>query len=123
MRVCFNCKAEISGRDRVPFKELCPKCEAFLHCCKNCRLYAPEAHNHCLSSTTEAVPDAERANYCDEFEFRQVEGEPRRGSSSRSKRDGNRSGSSNDSGRPMSDSSSGSRQQTAREKFEGLFKD
>ena len=123
MRVCFNCKAEISGRDRVPFKELCPKCEAFLHCCRNCRLYAAEAHNHCLSSTTEAVADVERSNYCDEFEFRELEVEAPRGSSSRSKRGGKRSDSSNDFDRPKSDSSSGSRSQTAREKFESLFKD
>jgi len=73
MRICYNCGAELPPRERVPFKELCPKCDAFLHCCRNCRLYAPDAHNHCLSTTTEAVPDTERGNFCDEFEFRQTE--------------------------------------------------
>ena len=35
----------------------------------NCRLYSPSSHNHCLSSTTEYVRDAEGANFCEEFEF------------------------------------------------------
>ena len=73
MRVCFACGAKVTNRDRVPFKELCPECEAFLHCCKNCRLYSPDVHNHCLSNTTEFVPDRERGNYCDEFHFREIE--------------------------------------------------
>ena len=117
MRICFNCRAELSGREKVPFKELCPKCEAFLHCCKNCRLYAPEAHNHCLSTTTEPVPDVERANYCDEFNFREIEVEKPAKSSRRSRN------ADRDNDLPKSDSSSNGRQRTAREKFENLFKD
>jgi len=112
MRVCFHCGAELSGRQRVPFKELCPKCDAFLHCCKNCRLYAPGAHNSCLSTTTESVTDVERANYCEEFEFRETEverpKESRRNHSDRTKSD------------PPSNNSGG---RSAREKFENLFKD
>ena len=70
MRICYKCGAQLPDRERVPFKELCPKCEAFLHCCKNCRLYSVDAHNHCRSHTTDYVPDVERGNFCDEFDFR-----------------------------------------------------
>ena len=108
MRTCFNCGAELPGRERVPFKELCPKCDAFLHCCKNCRLYSPDAHNHCLSLTTELVRDIERGNYCDEFEFRQTEVEkPAKDRSAES----------------HAANSSEPRGKTAREKFESLFND
>jgi len=111
MRTCYNCGAELRLRERVPFKELCPKCDAFLHCCRNCRLYAPNAPNHCLSRTTEFVPGVESGNYCDEFEFREIEEEdPAKGSANAPDQKG--------TGDP-----SGSRRLTAREKFERLFKD
>ncbi len=107
MRRCFQCGAELPPREKVPFKELCPNCEAFLHCCKNCRLYSSNAHNHCLSSTTEYVSDVEHGNYCDEFEFREVEGPKTPSSGDKSK-----------SARP-----SQSKSMSARQKFNNLFKD
>jgi len=106
MRVCFHCRAELASRERVPFKELCPKCEAFLHCCRNCRLYSPDVHHHCLSTTTEFVPDVERANYCEEFAFREIEVEKPAKTKAAKK-----------------EPKSTSRPKTAREKFESLFKD
>jgi len=108
MRICYNCGARLQERERVPFKELCPKCDAFLHCCRNCRLYAPDAPNHCRSSTTEHVPDVERGNYCDEFEFRytEVEPRPRRSPDDKPADEGPRPGG-----------------MSAREKFENLFND
>ena len=110
MRICYSCGAELPERQRVPFKELCPKCDAFLHCCRNCRLYAPTAHNHCLSSTTEHVPDVERGNYCEEFEFRQIETKrEKKEKSARSVRE------------PEPKRNVGGL--SAREKFEQLFKD
>jgi hypothetical protein len=109
MRVCYNCGAELPKRERVPFKELCPKCEAFLHCCRNCRLYDPNAPNHCKSPTTEHVPDVERGNFCDEFDFRESP-EPEGRSGSRKSASGNNRSTANGRLSP-------------REKFERLFKD
>jgi len=106
MRVCYHCGGEVPPRERIPFKELCPKCEAFLHCCRNCRLYSPDTHNHCLSSTTEFVPDVERGNYCEEFEFRQIE-RPKKASDDQE----------------ASKTTPNSRGRTARERFENLFND
>ncbi len=106
MRTCYKCGAEIAPRERVPFKELCPKCESFLHCCRNCRLYGPNAHNHCMSRTTEYVPDVERGNFCDEFAFREVE-PPK---------------SAPKEAAPAAPPVSEPRSMSAREKFENLFK-
>ena len=76
MGTCHQCGETIT--DAVGFRATCPKCQAYLHCCVNCRLYSPSSHNHCLSSTTEYVRDVEGANFCEEFEFvaRAKAGEP-----------------------------------------------
>ncbi len=114
MRACYKCGAEIAARERVPFKELCPKCEAFLHCCRNCRLYDPHAHNHCMSRTTEFVADVERGNFCDEFEFREIE--PPRSAAREAAQNGAREAP------PAAPAARESRNISAREKFENLFK-
>ena len=67
MGTCHQCGAVIT--EAVRFRDTCPSCQAYLHCCLNCRLYSPGAHNHCLSPTTEYVGDVAGANFCEEFEF------------------------------------------------------
>ena len=67
MGTCHQCGAVIT--EAVRFRDTCPNCQAYLHCCLNCRLYSPGAHNHCLSPTTEYVGDVAGANFCEEFEF------------------------------------------------------
>jgi hypothetical protein len=67
MGTCHSCGTTVE--DAVGFRDACPKCSAYLHCCLNCRLYSPSAHNHCLSPTTEPVRDIAGANFCEEFEF------------------------------------------------------
>ena len=52
----------------IGFHSVCTACHAYLHCCVNCRLYSPNSHNHCLSSTTEYVRDVEAGNFCEEFD-------------------------------------------------------
>jgi hypothetical protein len=49
--------------------ETCARCGADLHCCLNCRLYDPSAHNQCRSRTTEPVKEKDKRNFCDEFEM------------------------------------------------------
>ena len=66
MPTCPKCGAAVEGP--IGFRGVCPSCHAYLHCCVNCRLYSPSAHNHCLSSTTEYVRDVEAGNFCDEFD-------------------------------------------------------
>jgi hypothetical protein len=117
MRVCYKCGATLQERARVPFKELCPQCEAFLHCCMNCRLYAPDRPNHCLSTTTEFVPDAERGNFCEEFHFLEKE-DPK------PKAEAKPAPSMNEESRKPKAAANGSngRPLSAREKFDQLFK-
>lgn len=64
---CHGCGTTIA--EAVGVRATCPKCQAYLHCCLNCRLYSPGSHNNCLSPTTEFIGDAAGANFCDEFEF------------------------------------------------------
>ncbi len=119
MRLCYNCGARLPERERVPFKELCPKCDAFLHCCRNCRLYDPHAHNHCRSHTTEFVSDVERGNFCEEFAFLEIESsnkKPEKHHSSPPRRQ-NRGGGGGGSAASQNENLS------ARERFENLFKD
>ena len=113
MRVCFACGAKIANRNRVPFKELCPECEAYLHCCRNCRLYSPDVQNQCLSNTTEAVADRERANFCDEFHFKEIEDPNQREDK----------GSKGPKGAKPEPRRAPAKALSAREKFEQLFKD
>src|SRR5439155_25334097 len=67
MATCHHCGAVHS--DAVRFRDTCETCQAYLHCCRNCRLYSPGSHNNCLSSATEFVGDAAAINFCDELEF------------------------------------------------------
>src|SRR5690606_36084660 len=71
---CFRCGADwlAEGRSRPGFKETCPHCNAWVHCCKNCRLHDPRAHNGCLSATTDWVGDPQKQNFCGEFEYAQT---------------------------------------------------
>jgi len=49
--------------------ETCAECGVDLHCCLNCKHYAPNKPNECMSPTVERVLDKEKANFCDEFDF------------------------------------------------------
>ena len=73
MKKCHQCGGEWLGEKRQPgFKECCESCSAYLHVCLNCRFHAPHAHNQCQSPTSEWVGDRKKANFCGEFEFRDV---------------------------------------------------
>ena len=70
MKQCHNCHHPWESETKTPgVKEYCEKCNAYLHCCKNCTHYAPGAHNDCYIGTTEWVSDKTGANFCDEFVF------------------------------------------------------
>ena len=66
MPTCPKCGTAADGP--IGFRATCTACHAFLHSCVNCRLYSPSSHNHCLSSTTEYVRDAEAGNLCEEYD-------------------------------------------------------
>jgi len=68
---CHKCHTEwIPGEMVEPaIKETCVKCNAYLHCCKNCKFHRPSMHNQCYIPNTEWVGDRTGANFCEEFEF------------------------------------------------------
>jgi hypothetical protein len=47
--------------------DLCPKCHADLHACRNCQFYDPGKQNQCAETQARLVRDKEAANYCDYF--------------------------------------------------------
>lgn len=70
MKQCHKCGAEWTDTLKQPGpKDFCTHCTAFLHCCKNCRFFAPGRHNQCQIPNTEWVGDRAGLNFCDEFEF------------------------------------------------------
>lgn len=68
-KFCHACEASFPAESRAGFRDACPQCNAYLHCCLNCRLYDPYAHHQCRSSTTEFVQDKQKSNFCEEFEW------------------------------------------------------
>ena len=65
---CFNCATMLpSGID---FSATCPKCNADLHCCKQCAQFEPATRFQCLKPIPERIPLKDKANTCALFEPR-----------------------------------------------------
>lgn len=77
---CFKCGTPYPLTRRIVRSDTCPKCDADLHCCANCRHYNPAAHNQCNEPQAEWVREKERTNFCDYFEPRRGPGRPGKGS-------------------------------------------
>lgn len=67
MPTCHACGAEIPPAERIGRRETCARCGAELHCCRNCRFYAPGMHNDCAETQAERVVEKARSNFCDYF--------------------------------------------------------
>jgi hypothetical protein len=79
---CWKCGSaiDVASGSRVGTRDACPRCDADLHSCRNCRHFDPARHNQCLETQAEWVRDKEASNYCDYFS----PGGPSRGSGARS---------------------------------------
>ncbi len=72
-KTCHQC-GELWDEKRSPgFREDCLACNVPLHCCKNCRFYAPQSYEWCgePQARDEKPRDPEEANRCDYFVFGQ----------------------------------------------------
>ena len=88
MKYCHQCGTEwVSEKKQPAIKETCPKCNAYLHCCLNCRFYAPHAHNKCQIPTTDWVADRSGPAFCDEFTFKETGNVRVQGSNEKTARD------------------------------------
>jgi len=64
---CHACGGEIPPKEKYFRQDLCPSCDRPVHCCKNCKLYAPDAYQQCREPQTEWVSDKEAPNFCTFF--------------------------------------------------------
>ncbi len=65
---CFNCAVTLpSGTD---FKANCPKCNAPLHCCKQCAHFEPSTRFQCLKPIPVRIAAKDQANECELFKPR-----------------------------------------------------
>lgn len=67
---CYKCGHEIeyAPSQRVGTNDTCPNCNAYLHCCLNCRFYDPTCWNECREAMAEWVKDKDRPNKCAYFQ-------------------------------------------------------
>ena len=65
---CFNCSTALpTGTD---FSGNCPKCNAELHCCKQCTHFEPSTRFQCLKPIPARIPLKDKANECSLFAAR-----------------------------------------------------
>lgn len=65
---CFSCSTTLpAGAD---FPETCPKCNAALHCCKQCAHFEPATRFQCLKPITVRIPVKDQKNDCSLFKPR-----------------------------------------------------
>jgi hypothetical protein len=62
---CFNCATALpAGTD---FGGTCPKCNADLHCCKQCAHFEPSTRFQCLKPVPVRIAVKDKANECSLF--------------------------------------------------------
>ena len=69
MKACHACGAEWTEQENPGFSTQCEGCGEYLHCCRNCRFYAPGHHNDCREDQAETVRDGAVRNLCEYFQF------------------------------------------------------
>ena len=65
---CFNCATALPPD--VDWKGNCPKCNAALHCCKQCAHFEPSTRFQCLKPIPARIPVKDQANACELFKPR-----------------------------------------------------
>ncbi len=65
---CFNCSVTLPSD--TEFKGNCPKCNAPLHCCKQCAHFEPSTRFQCLKPIPVRIVAKDQANTCELFKPR-----------------------------------------------------
>lgn len=65
---CHNCTTAISSD--IDFQATCPKCNASLHCCKQCAHFEPSTRFQCLKPVPVRIAAKDHANNCTLFKAR-----------------------------------------------------
>lgn len=66
--ICWNCSTDIDCSDKARFRDTCPQCGSYVHCCLNCRFYSKQSSDQCREPLADRVGTKENANYCEYFE-------------------------------------------------------
>jgi hypothetical protein len=64
---CYACGFDLGTLEKIGYRTLCDKCQAWQHACVNCRYYQPGLPNDCQVPGTEWISDRQGANFCEEF--------------------------------------------------------
>ena len=62
---CYNCATALPPD--VSFSGACPKCNADLHCCKQCSHFEPSTRFQCLKPIPARIPVKDKNNACSLF--------------------------------------------------------
>jgi hypothetical protein len=62
---CYSCSTTLAPD--VDFSGNCPKCNAELHCCKQCAHFEPSTRFQCLKPIPERIALKDKANMCGLF--------------------------------------------------------
>jgi hypothetical protein len=62
---CYNCATTLPPD--VDFRGNCPKCNAELHCCKQCSHFEPSMRFQCLKPIPVRIATKDKANECNSF--------------------------------------------------------
>jgi hypothetical protein len=65
---CYSCSTPLPSD--LDFQGACPKCNAALHCCKQCTFFEPSTRFQCTKPIPERLPYKDRANECTFFRAR-----------------------------------------------------
>ncbi len=65
---CYNCATTLAPD--TDFRGACPKCNAALHCCKQCAHFEPSKRFQCLKPIPTRIAIKDQANDCEWFEPR-----------------------------------------------------
>lgn len=70
---CYKCQREVSIGLSIARHEICPFCASALHSCMNCIYYDEIRPNKCSEPAADWVPDKEKANFCEYFQFAELQ--------------------------------------------------
>jgi len=65
---CYNCATPLPTD--FDFAQQCPKCNADLHCCKQCSYFEPSTRFQCMKPIPERIAYKDAANECTFFHAR-----------------------------------------------------
>ena len=64
---CYNCSTALPPATEFTAASTCPKCNAELHCCKQCTHFEPSTRFQCLKPIPVRIAVKDKANECSLF--------------------------------------------------------